>query len=355
MFHAERYLYPDLHKMPREKALKAMDHLQEQIATILPSYYNKLLDVETDLETCRTIINERDDRIGAAAAELSQIQDYLFQKFDNPQPTRSARTKDREKEREVQTKQKINIDDDTTHNDTFASLDHKHRAEDLDSVQRLFSRLSIITPEELDAKAKQKQEQPVKNNNKDEQKYQNNDKEVEEAVGTIIEQRQPLPARDPHSLHFQFTIPIPEKRPDDYRMVNLKTTGGMVRVGPFRTLYCLSPLIQRLYWCDTKQTLFFVPQVQLLVLPLVAEVIRWFSEEEPLIKKMETENTEVKLEGDIFFPLFMAFYKKRIWTSGSLERYVKAFQRAVEYLEMPSFLSKEAQWAADYYCTVDHP
>lgn len=57
-----------------------MHHLQEQMETILPAYYNNLLDVETDVEKCRTIINERDDRMGAAAAELSQIQDYLHMK-----------------------------------------------------------------------------------------------------------------------------------------------------------------------------------------------------------------------------------------------------------------------------------
>lgn len=121
-----------------------------------------------------------------------------------------------------------------------------------------------------------------------------------------------------------------------------------------RTLYCLSPLIQRLYWCDTKQTVFLVPQVQLLVLPLIAEVVRWFHEEEPL-KTAMTQEGDVELKGDVFFPLFMAFYKKRIWTSGCMERYVKAFAQAVNYLEMPRFLSTEAQWAADYYCSLDHP
>lgn len=226
--------------------------------------------------------------------------------------------------------------EDITHNDTFTSLDHKHRAEDdSDAVQRLFAQLSTMTPEELDNKAERNKEG-----------QQKNDKEVEK------ERNQPQP-EPRHNLHFHFSIPSPEKLPDDIRYAILRTTGGVVEIISLRMLYCLSSLIQRLYWCDTKQTVFLVPQVQLLVLPLIAEVVRWFHEEEPLKTAMNKEGN-VELKGDVFFPLFMAFYKKRIWTTGCMERYVNAFAQAVNYLEMPSFLSTEAQWAADYYCSLDH-
>lgn len=319
-----------------KKALTGINHLTEQIQYIIPRHYAELIDRQVDIEVCKKLIRERDEKLGELHVELIQLEDYVQQQHQwGARPGRREKAKEREKEHEPEKKQKI--DQPPPHDYLVPARDQKLREQDVNDVQRLFARMATRDDE------KGKDTKHQQNGKQESKEWKIKEKEIKEK-----ERKE-----ENNSKEIRFTISSMKMDKSEDRAASLKTVGGMVEIVSLQTLLRLSPLIHRLWEQDQKQTVYFVPQVQLLVLPLIAEVVRWFTQTKEMEVKVSGDVffdvLEVKVSGDVLFNLFLCFYKKRIWTSGCLERYVEAFERAVRYLDMPVCFSDEARFVAEDY------